>query len=63
MKDALVELFAVTYVKAILAGVATLVYNAIAPEFNLPTFNYFIFYGLYWCVPPLFKGVNNKNKD
>lgn len=63
MKGALVDLFAAAYVKAILAGVATLVYNAIAPEFNLPTFNYFIFYGLYWCVPALFKGVNNKNKD
>lgn len=63
MKDALVNLFAAAYVKAIFAGVATLVYNAIAPEFNLPTFNYFIFYGLYWCVPALFKGVNNKNKD
>lgn len=63
MKDALVDIFAAAYVKAILAGVATLVYNAIAPEFNLPTFNFFIFYGLYWCVPPLFKGINHKDKD
>ena len=30
MKDALVDIFAAAYVKAILAGVATLVYNAIA---------------------------------
>lgn len=32
MKDALSDLFAAAYVKAIIAGVATLVYNSVTPE-------------------------------
>lgn len=57
MKELVSKLWTAAIIKAIFAGIATLIYNTIAPEFNIPTFNYFIFYGLFWCVPPLFNGV------
>jgi cytochrome c oxidase assembly factor CtaG len=63
MKDFISKLCTAAIVKAIFAAIATLVYNTVAPEFNIPTFNFFIFYGLFWCVPPLFNGVMKDNED
>ena len=62
MKEIISDALAMIIVFAIEGLVATLCYNAIAWEFNLPQFNYFVITGALWTINSIRCGIRIRKK-